>query len=109
MKRMIAILLVVLALGLVFGCAQKHAETAPIKSTPNEEVAAEPGIEELPEEEMMPPEEAPELPEPEPVAAPDEEPEPAPEAEVTVSQEDLDALNAEIEGMEFEDLTGLSE
>lgn len=107
MKRIIAILLVVLALGLMFGCAQKQAESAPIKSAPKEDVTAEPEVEELPEQEMMPPDEAPEM--PEPVMVPEEAPEPAPAAEVTVSQEDLDALNAEIEGMEFEDLTGLSE
>ncbi|MFH1638562.1 MAG: hypothetical protein ABIB71_09110 [Candidatus Woesearchaeota archaeon] len=101
MKNIIplAIALVAICL-LISGCAQPQAETL----LGAEQAAA---AEEPAEEEPAPEAEEPAAEEPE-----EEEPAPEePEEDVAsaLTQEELDQLKADLEGMEFEDLGGLSE
>ena len=106
MKKAILLIGILLLVSmLVMGCAQQDTtvkSTSVKKEEPQVPVVPEPEMEteELPTVEDLdvdtPPEELPE-----------EEPEHS--ASPSVSQEDLDHLKADLEGMDIEDLGGLSE
>jgi hypothetical protein len=114
MEKKIIVLGIVLVIGLVFlsGCVEKERELPPATVQPEEPPATEPPETEPPETE--PPEtEPPEEPEcdedNESLICTGEET-PSETGEVGgLTQEDLDKLKEGIEGLEIEDLGGLSE
>ena len=102
MKKVILILLVMFAVMTVFGCAQKQSQEVPLKSVPADKVVAETGdigdmtdVSEGVEEDVADAEE--------------NYVESVHQDTLPISEDDLAALNAEIESMEFDDLTGLSD
>jgi len=111
MNKLLAILGIILVVSLM-GCQKQ--EPLPAADLPEIEAETDDSIgsEEVPETEApetIPDAEVEEMPEAEVEEEPEVEPETTAEpAKVDISQEELDALAAELEGMEFEDLNAIS-
>jgi len=108
MKKIVLAIVLLLVLGLVACAPQQErvvkttdvVEVEEIEDVEVEEPVDEPEVEEPVDE----PEEVPEVEEPEEVPEVEE-----PKKELSITQEELDELGADLESMEFEDHGGLSE
>ena len=104
MKKQIFIIGILLVMMLVIGCAQDQSTTMKSQTTKKTTPESNPEPEKTPEQQPESEEEERIL--IDPANLDEEEPEPA---TVSISQADLDRLKADLEGMDVEDLGGLTE